>query len=316
MATSSFTSSVTKALSQIEDQIQSLTDTLAVSGVDVQGLNLQQLVQKVNSELRRLRRQDQIVKDLGYSSIRNLEKGLKMTTPESRRRKTKQYYEETLPAELLSLPLKLRVTSDLREGARIDKFLVESLYPTFEEYLGSAYSDPDKLLDKWAELETSECLLDLKNWCVERMFNVKERLPSDKIRLEDLAVDSCALSSYTNESIRRELATWTAKTGLSVTREEYEAFWEDCSYDRIVKKLLSRYAGFPMSQYAIQALKDEGYIVGEDTWKDGLELERVAVAMAAVGEMEGKAKWDTDFVDAAREAISKYPEEVVRPHLS
>jgi len=271
MATSSFTSSVTKALSQIEDQIQSLSDTLAGSEIDVQGLNLQQLIQKVNAELRRLRRQDQIIKDLGYSSIRNLEKGLKMTSPESRRRKTKQYYEETLPAELLSLPLKL---------------------------------------------ETSECLLDLKNWCVERMFNVKERLPSDKIRLEDLAVDSCALSSYTNESIRRELATWTAKTGLSVTREEYEAFWEDCSYDRVVKKLLSRYAGCSMSQYAIQALKDEGYIVGEDTWKDGLELERVAVAMAAVGEMEGKAKWDTDFVDAAREAISKYPEEVVRPRLA
>jgi hypothetical protein len=155
-------------------------------------------------------------------------------------------------------------------------------------------------------METVECLIELKNWCVERMFNIHEKHPSDKILLENLAEDSVALSDYANEAIRRELADWASETELSVTREEYEAFWEDCSYDRVVKKLLSRYAGCSISPYAIQALKDENYILLNGSWREDLSLGRLSAAMQAVEEMTDKAEWNTDFIDAAREAISKY----------
>jgi hypothetical protein len=122
MTTFSFTSSVAKSLSQIENQIQTVADTLAESGLEVEGLNMQQLLQKANSELRRLRHQDEVVKDLGYSSFNNLTKGLKMANPESKRKKTKFYYEKVLPGELLSLPFNLRVIRDLRGEKKVESF--------------------------------------------------------------------------------------------------------------------------------------------------------------------------------------------------
>lgn len=187
----SFTSSVAKSLSQIENQIQTVADTLAESGLEVEGLNMQQLLQKANSELRRLRHQDEVVRDLGYSSFNNLAKGLKMTSLESNRtKKNFSYYEGKLDPALVTIPAELLFVERHNDRTRVKRFLLETLYPTFEMYMKSKNKSLEKLIEKWKQTENINSLIDLNNWCIEEIRNEDEPLDEGDMEFWSQAVAS------------------------------------------------------------------------------------------------------------------------------
>lgn len=242
-------------------------------------------------------------KELGYSSLNNLFKAVAMTTTETKNRKTRAYFEEVLPKELVDLPIGLQLTETLLESKTIEKLLIETVYPTLEKYLQSPNVNLEEFLDLWSQVSDIEDLNDIKNWCVERLYNIPEQNPEDLMSLEELTYKSVAFSAAYNSRIRQGLLDWVRNERVVITRKELEEDWEFLSSNSVINKLLKKYAGCPMHSSVKEAAKELGYLNASGDWSEDLSLEGMSAAMRAADAITEIAKWNTDFVDVATEAM-------------
>lgn len=242
---------------------------------------------------------------LGYVSLKSMFKAVKMTTAETRNKKTRSYFEEVLPQELIDLPIGLQLTSCLSDVKLIENLLIKKVYPTFEVYVQSLQVDMKKLLSMWENVNSSDDLNDIKNWCVERMHGVSEQTSEDLISLEELTSKNITLSGAYNSQIRQGLLDWVIEEEVSAVRREFEKDWEPLAPNSIIHKLLKKYAGCPMHSSVKEAAKELGYLSFSGEWSEKLTLDEIASAMKATDSIKETAKWNTDFVDIAIEAIQK-----------
>jgi hypothetical protein len=240
---------------------------------------------------------------LGYASLKSMVKAVKMTTSDTRGRKTRAYYEDILPRELTRLPLGVQLASSVSDSRYIEKLLIEGVYPVFEQYLGSAAADVERLTLLWSEISSERDMDTVKNWCLERTAGVREQTPQDLVPLSELISDSVGTSGAYNTQVRRDLLAWVNEGNVCVSRMELEKDWETLTSNSIVHKLVKKYAGCPMHSSVCEAAKALGYLSSSGVWSEEITLGQLAAALRATDSVKDTAKWNTDFVDAAIEAI-------------
>jgi hypothetical protein len=292
--------SLREELEKTRETVVSVAHEFGMSGNDSQFCNALLFVKKNLSQFQETQEK---AREMGYSSLNNLFKAVAMTAVETKNKKTRTYFEEILPKEFAELPLGLQLTNCLADVKTTEKILVESVYPVIEKYLQCENADLSRLFSLWANVSDTDELNYVKNWCVERIYGVKELTPEDLLSMEELTSRSITFSTAYNPQIRQSLLGWVREDNVSVTRRELERDWEWLTPNSIVHKLLKKYAGCPMHSCVTEAVKKLGYLSHSGEWSDEITLEEITAAMKAAEFASETAKWNTDIIDAAVEAI-------------